>query len=70
MEKTSESKERFCGNCSYHNAYQYPDLIFCFIRYQKRKDPVVPTLGCCEQWTFEPQECFCVEEALKKKHNQ
>ncbi len=67
MEKTLESKGRFCGNCRYHNVYQYPDLIFCFLRYQQHLGPVISTFECCEQWELKPQECFCVEEALKKR---
>jgi len=67
MEERSEPKEKFCGNCRHHNVYQYPDFIFCFVRYQDHKDHVFPTLGCCEEWELKPQECFCVEEALKKK---
>ena len=70
MEKQPEPKERFCGNCRNHNVYQHPDLILCFVRYRKHEDPIVPTLGCCEEWEFDLQECFCLEEALRKRNER
>ncbi|MFQ6080955.1 MAG: hypothetical protein ACE5OW_04740 [Candidatus Bathyarchaeia archaeon] len=70
MEKQPELKERFCGNCRHHNVYEYPDLILCFVRYQKHEDPIVPTLGCCEEWEFDPQECFCLQEVLRKRNER
>jgi len=66
MEEKSESKEKFCGNCRYHNTYEYPDLIFCFVQYKKRNNPVVSTLYCCDEWEFKPQGCFCLEDSFKK----
>ncbi|MDH5419792.1 MAG: hypothetical protein OEX06_05610 [Candidatus Bathyarchaeota archaeon] len=68
IRKKSKSKSRFCGNCHYHNMYEYPVLIFCSLRYQNSNDFIVPTLGCCEKWTPDSQECFCVEEAMKKRN--
>jgi hypothetical protein len=59
-------KDRFCGNCRYHNSYNYPDQSFCFVKFQKLENPVVSTLDCCDQWTFKPQECFCLDDMLKK----
>jgi len=70
MEKRLEPMERFCGNCRYHNAYQYPDLILCFVRYQKHEDPIVSIFGCCEKWEPKSQECLCLEEALKKRNQR
>jgi len=67
MGKKSESERRFCGNCHHHSMYRHPDLLFCRLRYLNRQDPVVPTLGSCEQWKHYTQECFCVEEALRKR---
>jgi len=66
MKKQLQSK-RFCGNCNNHSVYHYPDLIFCRLRHLSRSDPIVQTLGFCEQWEPCPQECFCVEEALNKR---
>ena len=68
IRKKSKSKSRFCGNCHYHNMYEYPVLIFCSLRYQNSNDFIVPTLGCCGKWTPDAQECFCVKEAMKKRN--
>jgi len=66
MKEKPEPKEKFCGNCRYHNTYEYPKLVFCFVQYQKRNNPVVSALYCCDQWEFKPQGCFCLEDASKK----
>jgi len=58
--------ERCCGNCLYHSAYRYPTHIFCFERFVRRENPVMPTLSCCELWEPDPQDCFCVRDALKE----
>ena len=62
--------EKYCGNCSYHNTYEYPSKVFCTYRLVKGLDPVVPTLWCCENWTADIDECFCVEDAKKKIEKQ
>ncbi|MEM2098609.1 MAG: hypothetical protein QXU99_02520 [Candidatus Bathyarchaeia archaeon] len=59
--------KKYCGNCSSHNIYHYPDLIFCSTRYAKNKDAIVNSLWCCEEWSHTDQECYCIREALKKK---
>jgi hypothetical protein len=66
MKKTSD-KERYCGNCGSHNAYNYPDEVFCGKRLADAKDPVVETLWCCEDWNPSSQECYCVREAMAKR---
>jgi hypothetical protein len=66
-----EAKEgRFCGNCGGHNLYEYPMRMFCSIRYAQNKDPIVDTLGCCEDWEPVTQECYCVREALKQSKSK
>lgn len=69
-EKKSSSKSRFCGNCHYHDAYEYPDFILCKQRYPTNKNFIVSTLGCCDKWTPHSQECFCVKEALEKQNKK
>jgi hypothetical protein len=65
MKKNVERK--YCGNCGSHNAYDYPDKVFCGTRFSQDKDPVVDTLWCCEQWSPSGQECYCVREAMRKR---
>ncbi len=60
-------KEKFCGNCLHHEAYEYPDKIFCAVRLIMGLNPIVPTLWCCEHWKESIDECFCVENAKKVK---
>lgn len=67
MKKTID-KTRYCGNCASHNAYNYPDEIFCGKRLEDGEDPVVGTLWQCGDWRSSSQECHCVEEALKKRN--
>ena len=69
-EKQAEPEKKYCGNCRYHDVYQYPDLIFCFVRYGRNLDSVYPTLGYCELWEKKTQECFCIEEALKNERRK
>jgi len=59
--------ERFCGNCHYHSVYKYPDVIFCFKRFQQGKDGVFATLDCCEEWELQTQVCFCLRDALENR---
>jgi len=78
----TKEKQKFCGNCGNHNAYNYPDQVFCTRRFSKNINPVVQTLWCCgewnpssvvqtlwccEEWNPSSQECYCVEEAVKTK---
>jgi len=64
------SEGRFCGNCDGHNLYEYPMKMFCSKRYAKNKDPIVDTLGCCDDWEPVTQECYCVREALKQQKSK
>jgi len=66
LKKVVKSGKRFCGNCRYHNAYDYPDRIFCFVKFQKLGNPVVSALDHCDEWEYNPQECFCLEDTIKK----
>ena len=70
MEEKVKAKEKFCGNCSSHTTYDYPNKIFCSIRFCKNQNPIVETLRCCDEWNPSSQECYCVEEALKNKSNK
>jgi hypothetical protein len=70
MRAKGKVKQRFCGNCGSHTTYDYPSKIFCSMLFCKNKNPVVETLWCCEDWNPSSQECYCVEEALKKKNNK
>jgi hypothetical protein len=67
VKKSVDAKQRFCGNCTSHNAYDYPDLVFCTRRFLKNKNAVVETLWRCEEWYPSAQECHCVGEASKKQ---
>jgi hypothetical protein len=64
------TKQKFCGNCGNHNAYEYPEKIFCSRRFSKNEEPIVDTLWCCPEWNPSSQECYCVEEALKKQNRK
>jgi hypothetical protein len=59
--------KRYCGNCSSHNTFEYPGVMFCMARYLKGKKAITPTLSVCGEWRPHVQKCFCVEDALKKK---
>jgi hypothetical protein len=63
-------EERFCGNCSSHNPYEYPARMFCLKRYAKNKHPVVDTLWCCGDWSPVVQACYCVHDAIKEKNGE
>ena len=65
--KKKPSKRMFCGNCTSHNAYSFPDQVFCTKRFLKNENAVVSTLWCCEDWYPSAQECHCIEETLKKQ---
>jgi len=65
MTKKSEEEQKFCGNCGSHNAYNYPEEIFCTKRFLENKNPVVKTLWHCEDWHLNPQKCQCVEDVTK-----
>jgi hypothetical protein len=65
--KKTEPKERFCGNCTSHNAYKYPDQVFCTRRFLKKKYPIVQTLWCCEEYYPAAQECNCIGDAKEKR---
>lgn len=72
METKREIKEKYCGNCSYHNVYEFPSKIFCTYRLAKGLDPIISTLWCCENWQPSVDDCFCVEAAKKQagKHEE
>lgn len=66
--KKSYRQKRYCGDCASHNAYNYPNEIFCGRRLENGEDPVADTLWHCKEWHPSSQECHCVEEALKKRN--
>jgi hypothetical protein len=66
MPKKSEKMERICGNCRYHNTYNYPDDVFCFAKFAERENPVVSIVYGCDEWESKLQECYCLEDYLKK----
>jgi hypothetical protein len=59
--------EKFCGNCTSHNAYEYPGRVFCTRRFLRNKDAVVQTLWHCEDWIQNAQECHCVKDAKEEQ---
>lgn len=65
--KERAAEGRYCGNCSSHNSYEYPDVVFCMNRYLKGDKATTPTLSVCDDWRNQNQKCFCVEDALRKK---
>ena len=70
MKKQTDTVEKLCGNCYHHNAYRYPDQIFCVLHFLEKKNPIYPTLDVCEKWKLDNQECFCLQEALKKRQRK
>jgi len=65
--KTGQMR-KVCGNCRYHNTYKYPDQVFCFARFSHRENPVVSVwFDHCNEWESKLQECFCLEDSLKKR---
>jgi hypothetical protein len=67
MKKKAANDQKFCGNCTSHNAYNYPDEVFCTRRFLKNKNPIVQTLWCCEEYYPSAQECHCISDAREKK---
>lgn len=67
MPQKSAPMQKICGNCRYHNTYEYPDIVFCFAKFSHRESPVVSIFDSCDQWENKVQECFCLEDALKKQ---
>jgi len=57
------SSKKYCGNCGWHNVYEYPNIIFCELKLKK-----FPTLTPgCENWMEGYEECFCVRDALESE---
>lgn len=67
MTKTAGRMRKVCGNCRYHNTYEYPDKVFCFGRFADQKNSVVSILFSCDEWENKLQECHCLEDYLKHK---
>jgi hypothetical protein len=68
--KKESTEKKYCGNCSSHNTYDYPDVVFCMRRYLRGDKALTPTLNVCDEWQTHVQTCFCVEDALKKKKTE
>jgi len=64
-----EAEEKYCGNCDSHNSFDYPAKVFCSTRYGQNKDPIVDTLWHSGNWNRISQQCYCVQEAVKKKND-
>jgi hypothetical protein len=67
MTKTTGRMRKICGNCRYHNAYVYPDTVFCFARFAKKQESAVSILFGCDEWEEQQQDCFCLEDHMKKQ---
>lgn len=68
LPKKTEQMEKICGNCRYHNAYNYPDQVFCFAKFaDPKKNPAVSIFSTCEDWENKVQDCFCLEDARRKQ---
>ncbi len=65
--KQQAAKKKYCGNCSSHNTYDYPEVVFCMRRFLRGEKAVMPTLSVCDEWRTHVQTCCCVEDAQKKK---
>jgi hypothetical protein len=63
-------ENRFCGNCSSHNPYEYPVRVFCLRRFAQDREPLVDTLWCCDDWERVSQACHCVRDALREKNGE
>jgi len=61
---------KFCGNCTSHNAYSYPNKVFCTRRFLKNKNPIVRTLWRCKEYYPSAQECNCINDAKKQKRQR
>ncbi len=70
MTKDAARMRKVCGNCRYHNTYAYPDSVFCFARFADRKNPVVSILFSCDEWENKLQDCYCLEDYLKKRRKK
>jgi len=66
MTKAARQMRKVCGNCRYHNTYEYPEKVFCFVRFGDRKDPAVSILFSCNEWENRLQDCYCLEDYLKR----
>jgi len=66
VKKKSEQMSKVCGNCRYHNAYDYPSSVFCFAKFARRENAVVSILSSCDEWEGKLQDCYCLEDHLKK----
>jgi hypothetical protein len=58
---------KFCGNCTSHNAFEYPVRVFCTRRFLRNENAVVKTLWHCEDWIQNAQECHCVRDVKEKQ---
>lgn len=68
MSKKSKNMDKICGNCRYHNTYEYPDYVFCFAKFADRKKKATLSIfETCDEWEGQLQGCFCLEDALKKR---
>jgi len=67
LTRKSASVDKVCGNCRCHNTYEYPYNVFCFTKFADRENPVVSIFDGCDKWENKLQDCFCVEDALKKQ---
>jgi hypothetical protein len=65
-EKVGKTR-KICGNCRYHNTYDYPDTMFCFAKFGNKENPVVSITFSCDEWENKLQECCCLEDYLKKQ---
>lgn len=70
MTKEIQNTKRVCGNCRYHNAYNYPDKIFCFSRFNKQENPVISVFDSCDEWENKLQDCYCLEDTLSKRRTK
>lgn len=61
------AEKKVCGNCRYHNTYEYPDTVFCFAKFSNRENAVISIFDSCNEWESKLQECYCLEEALAKR---
>jgi len=51
-------QDKCCGNCKYHNAYQYSNTIFCFAKFENNESPVKRIFDVCNEWELKEQACF------------
>jgi hypothetical protein len=63
-----KTKKKYCGNCLYHSAWEYPLKIFCeyWLEKDQKEKTIRDTLDSCEMWKPEPQGCYCVRDALRE----